>query len=67
MRRLRTLSEAECYARCYGVWEGNVQVVRLEPRPTRFPGLESGEVVRRQFEELLEARDPDAPAEAAAA
>src|SRR5689334_22895470 len=31
MRRLRSLSEAECYARCYGGWEATVHVVRLEP------------------------------------
>jgi hypothetical protein len=67
MKRLRSLSEAECYARCYGVWEGNVRIVRLEPRRSRFPVLDSGEVVRQQFEELLDARDPDEPAEAAAA
>src|SRR5947209_17993274 len=32
MRRLRPLSEAECYARCYGGWDETVRVVRLEPR-----------------------------------
>ena len=32
MRRLRPLSEAECYARCYGEWEATVTIVRLEPR-----------------------------------
>ena len=30
MRRLRSLSEAECYARCYGGWEATVHVLRLE-------------------------------------
>ena len=67
MQRLRSLSEAECYARCYGAWEGNVRVVRLEPRRARYSVLETGEVVRQQFEELLDARDPDDPPEAAAA
>jgi hypothetical protein len=67
MRRLRSLSEAECYARCYGAWEGNVRIVRLEPRRGRFAVLVSGEVVRRQFEQLLDARDPDEPPEADAA
>ena len=66
MRRLRTLSEAECYARCYGGWEGGVQVVRLEPRQQRRVILE-GEAVRRRFEEFLDARDPEAIAEPEAA
>ena len=35
MRRLRPLSEAECYARCYGGWEDTVRIVRLEPRRAR--------------------------------
>jgi hypothetical protein len=66
MRRLRTLSEAECYARCYGGWEGGVQVVRLEPRPQPRVILE-GEALRRRFEEFLDARDPEAIAEPEAA
>jgi hypothetical protein len=67
MPRLRSLSEAECYARCYGVWEGNVRVIRSEPRRAKFPVLDSGEVLRERFEELLDARDPDEPPEIAAA
>jgi len=67
MRRLRPLSEAECYARCYGGWDLNVQVVRLEPgRPRRVLALE-GEALRRRFEELLDARDPEELAEPEAA
>jgi hypothetical protein len=66
MRRLRTLSEAECYARCYGGWEGGVQVVRLEPRPRPTVTLE-GEALRRRFEEFLDNRDPEALAEPEAA
>jgi hypothetical protein len=66
MRRLRTLSEAECYARCYGGWEGGVQVVRLERRPQPTVILE-GEALRRRFEEFLDARDPEALAEPEAA
>jgi hypothetical protein len=59
MRRLRPLSEAECYARCYGGWDAGVRVVRLEPRRTRRgPALE-GEALRQRFEELLDARDPE--------
>jgi hypothetical protein len=54
--RLRTLSEAECYARCYGGWEPTVTVVRVEPRRPRFPTTVSGEDLRRSLEARLEAR-----------
>jgi hypothetical protein len=67
MRRLRPLSEAECYARCYGGWDGSVQVVRLEPRSSRPSLVLDGELLRRRFEELLEARDPAELAEPEAA
>jgi hypothetical protein len=66
MRRLRPLNEAECYARCYGGWDANVQVLRLEPRNRPTVALE-GEALRRRFEELLEARDPAELAEPEAA
>ena len=65
MRRLRALSEAECYARCYGGWEETVRVVRLEPRRPRHQVLLEGEALRRRFEEYLDAREPDAEVEAA--
>jgi hypothetical protein len=67
MRRLRSLSEAECYARCYGGWEATVQVIRPEPRHPRSKVLLEGEVLRRRFEEYLDAREPDAVAEPEAA
>jgi len=54
--RLRTLSEAECYARCYGGWEPTVKVVHVEPRRPRFPTTVSGEDLRRSLEERLDAR-----------
>jgi len=67
MRRLRPLSEAECYARCYGGWDETVRIVRLEPRRTRRElGIE-GEALRVRFEEFLEARDPAELAEPEAA
>ncbi len=66
MRRLRPLSEAECYARCYGDWDVTVRVVRLEPRRLRHPVLLEGEALRRRFEEALDAREPGAVAEEAA-
>ena len=58
MRRLRPLSEAECYARCYGGWEANVHVLKLERRRTLTPQRLDGEAMRLRFEELFEARDP---------
>jgi hypothetical protein len=67
MRRLRALSEAECYARCYGGWDETVRVIRLEPRRTRRELALDGEALRVRFEELLDARDPESLAEPEAA
>jgi hypothetical protein len=66
MRRLRALSEAECYARLYGSWEETVRVIRLERR-TRRELAHDGEALRVRFEQLLDARDPEALAEPEAA
>ena len=67
MRRLRTLSEAECYARCYGGWEPTVTVMRLEPRRPRFPTTVTGESLRRLLEERIDGRlEDESEAEAAA-
>ena len=61
MRRLRTLTEAECYARCYGSRDELVRVVRLEPRRPRYEVHPSGEELRRYFEEALDERtEPEA-------
>jgi hypothetical protein len=61
MRRLRALSETECYARCYGTRDDFVRVVRLEPRRPRYDVLVNGENLRRLFEERLDARtEPEA-------
>jgi hypothetical protein len=58
--RLRPLSEAEAYARCYGEGDDNVRFVKLEPRrPKLFFGV-SGEDLRRAFETRLSKRDPEA-------
>ena len=35
MRRLRPLSEEECYLRCYGSFEATVRLVQFEPRRPR--------------------------------
>jgi len=59
MRRLRSLSEAECYARCYDGWDATVHVLRLEPLRTRHAVLLEGEALRLRFEEFLDARDPN--------
>ena len=67
MRRLRSLSEAECYARCYGGWDATVHVIRLEPRRPRHVVAVEGETLRRRFEEFLDSREPDAVAEPEAA
>lgn len=61
MQRLRTLSEAECYARCYG-WRGDdgVRVISAEPRRPRYETPVSGELLRALFEDKLDAREPEA-------
>jgi hypothetical protein len=61
MRRLRRLTEAECYARCYGTRDDLVRVRRFEPRPTDLVAVPAGELLRRLFEERLDARtEPEA-------
>lgn len=66
LRRLRTLSERECYARCYGAGDEAVRIVPepARPRPTGLTpergsssGHLTGEELRRRFEERLEARE----------
>jgi hypothetical protein len=56
--RLRSLDEAECYARCYGEGDDNVRFVKLEPRRPRFALDVSGEDLRRAFESRLDKREP---------
>ena len=70
--RLRALSEAEAYARCYGEGDDNGRFVNLEPRrPRLFYGV-SGEDLRLAFETRLQSREaahetiPEALAEATA-
>jgi len=60
--RLRPLSEAECYARCYGgSREERVTLVRLLPSRFESPAAR-GERLRRQFEARLDARGPEVEA-----
>lgn len=58
MQRLRKLSEAECYARCYG-WRGEdaVKVVNVVQRRPRYETPISGELLRSLFEEKLDSRE----------
>jgi len=59
MRRLRTLSEAECYCRCYGGVDERVKVFRVErPRPELAEVRLTGERLRRLFERRLDLREP---------
>lgn len=59
------MTEAECYARCYGGHsDERVSVVRLPGRPSRRSGA-TGEHLRERFEERLELREPGQEAEAA--
>jgi hypothetical protein len=56
MRRLRTLSEAECYLRCYGNNDESVKVFRVE-RPELKEVRLTGERLRRLFEARLDLRE----------
>lgn len=56
--RLRPLTEAECYARCYGAGDDSVRFVRLEPRRPRLETRVSGEALRQAFEQRLDRREP---------
>jgi hypothetical protein len=56
MRRLRTLSEAECYCRCYGGMDETVKVFRVE-RPEREELRLTGERLRQLFESRLDLRE----------
>ena len=61
MQRLRPLSEAECYARCYG--SRGEDIVRVIPAAARLPRYEtpvSGELLRSLFEDKLDSREPEA-------
>jgi len=59
VRRLRPLSEEECYLRCYGVDETMVRVVRLETRAPAPRFRVTGEELRRLFEVRLDAREAE--------
>jgi hypothetical protein len=65
VRRLRRLTEAECYARLYGAGD-RVRLVIVPRRRLRSSiSNVSGEELRRDFEARLDARDPESEPEAA--
>jgi hypothetical protein len=61
MERLRTLSEAECYERCYG-WRHSEDTVKVLPRGAsrEHPTDDVGERLRVLLELRLDAREPEA-------
>jgi hypothetical protein len=59
VRRLRPLSEEECYLRCYGAGDAMVRVVQSGPRRPKSLARISGEELRRLFELRLDAREPE--------
>ena len=63
VRRLRTLSETECYTRLYGGWDPTVTLVKVEPRRPRYELTVSGEDLRREFEARITARADELVAE----
>ena len=59
MRRLRPLSEQECYLRCYGSGDAMVRLVRIEPQRPRALARITGEELRRLFEVRLDSREAE--------
>ena len=61
MERLRTLSEAECYERCYG-WRYTEDTVKVLPRRgvAAPDSSDVGEKLRMLLELRLDAREPEA-------
>ena len=57
---LAPLDEAAAYARCHGTRSPDVKIVKLPPRRPRFDVLADGEKLRKDFEERLDAREPEA-------
>jgi hypothetical protein len=65
VRRLRSLTEAECYARLYSSGDRVRLVVQPRRRLRSRLSNVSGEELRRDFEARLDARGPEAEPEAA--
>jgi hypothetical protein len=58
MRRLRALSETECYLRCYGESAESVKVFRVDRRELEEDIRLTGERLRQLFEQRLDLREP---------
>jgi hypothetical protein len=58
VRRLRALSETECYLRCYGASEETVRVFRVERPELEEDVRLTGERLRLLFEQRLDRREP---------
>jgi hypothetical protein len=56
--RLRALSEAECYCRCYGSGDSTVNVVRVERVHERHEPRLAAERFRRLLEQRVAVREP---------
>jgi hypothetical protein len=55
---LQTLDEAAAYARCHGIRDQDVRIVKLPPRRPRYEEvLTTGEELRALFELRLDARE----------
>jgi hypothetical protein len=59
MERLRTLSEAECYARCYG-WRYTEDTVKVLPRRVERDATEVAAPVQVPIELQLDTHDAEA-------
>jgi hypothetical protein len=60
--RLRQLTEAECYARCYGGANRTERVTVVRLAMGGSPRITPGEELRLRFEALLDERGPEAEA-----
>jgi hypothetical protein len=59
---LTPLDEAAAYARCHGVRDHDVRIVKLPPRRPRYEDvLTTGEELRALFELRLDARESETP------
>jgi hypothetical protein len=57
---LQLLDEAAAYARCHGIRDQDVRIVKLPPRRPRYEDvLTTGEELRALFELRLDARETD--------
>jgi hypothetical protein len=54
--RLRTLTEAECYTRCYGKQEERISVLR-DPSDSTLPAARFEKTLRELVEERLAVED----------